>query len=44
VGGLRRLLRVPVLSGGKIGQGKDDFTFQCWPVVPKVHRIEVSGF
>jgi hypothetical protein len=29
VRGLRRLLWMPVLSGGKIGREKDDFTFQC---------------
>ena len=35
---------VQVLSAGKIGQEKGDFTFQCWPGVLKVQRIEVSGF
>jgi hypothetical protein len=44
VRGLRRLLGVQVLSAGKIGQKKGDFTFQCWPGVLKVQRIEVSGF
>jgi hypothetical protein len=44
VRGLRRLLGVQVLSAGKIGQEKGDFTFQCWPGVLKVQRIEVSGF
>ena len=44
VRGLRRLLGVQVLSAGKIGQEKGDFTFQCWSGVLKVHRIEGSGF